>query len=311
MANKINAGYPQECYVVCASANFSLPSNEADTYGEVNSAGCPFPGKTDNHEFTPSSTPAALCQNGESADFSLTNIAVLNDGHISFDFTTGVTDSGAEDDVPRPVEGEMVWEEDFSEWTINDFWHQECHQGNMLWRKGLSFSGGTNSYAQLSSAASVWDADTYVTSTSLVSEVLDVNVDDYILSFDCSKYAKKRYTPDSIIVFVRKQGETVWVPVGQKRVDSEAWITHKFLIQKTCVPFELAFKGVVGKSSLIRLKHIALSRAISNSLRWAEKTEDKMCGYYSVTGTRAPSPHQGFNIIRFKGGTIKKVLLKH
>ena len=181
----------------------------------------------------------------------------------------------------------------------------------MLWRKGLSFSGGTNSYAQLSSAASVWDADTYVTSTSLVSEVLDVNVDDYILSFDCSKYAKKRYTPDSIIVFVRKQGETVWVPVGQKRVDSEAWITHKFLIQKTCVPFELAFKGVVGKSSLIRLKHIALSRAISNSLRWAEKTEDKMCGYYSVTGTRAPSPHQGFNIIRLKDGTIKKIILKH
>ncbi len=311
MANKINAGYPQECYVVCASSNFSLPSNEADTYGEVNSAGCPFPGKTDNYEFTPSSTPAALCQNGESADFSLTNIAVLNDGHISFDFTTGVTDSGAEDDVPRPVEGEMVWEEDFSEWTINDFWHQECHQGNMLWRKGLSFSGGTNSYAQLSSAASVWDADAYVTSTSLVSEVLDVNVDDYILSFDCSKYAKKRYTPDSIIVFVRKQGETVWVPVGQKRVDSEAWITHKFLIQKTCVPFELAFKGVVGKSSLIRLKHIALSRAISNSLRWAEKTEDKMCGYYSVTGTRAPSPHQGFNIIRLKDGTIKKIILKH
>ena len=311
VANKINAGYPQECYVVCASADYSLPSNEADTYGEVNSAGCPFPGSTGNHEFTPSSTPAALCQNGESADFSLTDIKFLNDDQISFGFTTGVVDPGGYEDEPRPIEGEMVWEENFSELAISDFWHQECHQGNMLWRKGLSFSDGTNSYAQLSSEASVWDANTYVTSTSLVSEALEVDVDDYILSFDCNRYAKKQYSPDSISVLVRKQGETLWVPVGQNRVDSEAWTTHKVLIQKTYVPFEIAFKGVVGKSSLIRLKHIVLSRAISNGLQLPENPADETSGYYSVAGTHTLTPHQGFNIIRLKDGTIKKILLKH
>ena len=44
--NTINASAPQMMYPVCASSSVSVPSSSSYSYGEINSAGCPFPGSS-------------------------------------------------------------------------------------------------------------------------------------------------------------------------------------------------------------------------------------------------------------------------
>ena len=76
--NSINASFPQNCYYVCASASDARPTSTPSSYGNVNSAGCPFPGSSDKHSFTPTTTPAALCVNGLNANFGILNIQEIH-----------------------------------------------------------------------------------------------------------------------------------------------------------------------------------------------------------------------------------------
>jgi M6 family metalloprotease-like protein len=54
----INATYPQKFYSVCASAAQD-PNNTPDSYGSINSAGCPFPGSSNKTAFTDNTLPSA------------------------------------------------------------------------------------------------------------------------------------------------------------------------------------------------------------------------------------------------------------
>lgn len=58
--NEINATAPQKCYVVCASSTSRHPGNTPISYGEINSAGCPYPGNSGNCNFGQSSIPKSF-----------------------------------------------------------------------------------------------------------------------------------------------------------------------------------------------------------------------------------------------------------
>ena len=82
--NTVNNKYPQKVYPVCASANTN-PTGTPASYGDINSAGCPFPGNTNKTSFTDYSIPSATAQNGDNTIKSLTEIKEQN-GVISFKF---------------------------------------------------------------------------------------------------------------------------------------------------------------------------------------------------------------------------------
>lgn len=73
--NSINSTFPQQCYVVCASSTYKKPSSSASTYGNINSAGCPFPGTANKREFSDASIPAALTIGGRETGINLTDIS--------------------------------------------------------------------------------------------------------------------------------------------------------------------------------------------------------------------------------------------
>ena len=52
-----NCSHPQKMYLVCASSTVAIPTSGASNYGNINSAGCPFPGTDNNTSFTGTSTP--------------------------------------------------------------------------------------------------------------------------------------------------------------------------------------------------------------------------------------------------------------
>ena len=87
----INCTHPQRMYPVCASSTTAIPAsgNPTTNYGNINSAGCPFPGSSNKTSFNGTSTPRMFrWTNTVISDKPITNITHSNQ-LISFDFMGG------------------------------------------------------------------------------------------------------------------------------------------------------------------------------------------------------------------------------
>lgn len=86
VGNAINVGHPQKLYPVSAGAHTD-PQGTPASYGNINSAQTPFPGTTDQTNFTDYSTPSAISWQGANTHKPLTNISLnQNDSTVTFDF---------------------------------------------------------------------------------------------------------------------------------------------------------------------------------------------------------------------------------
>lgn len=84
LMNTLNVTYPQALYTVCANAN-NDPSSNPSSYGDLTSAGAPFPGSSGCKEFSDYSLPSAKSRTGRMSYFKLSNIDEQQ-GKISFDY---------------------------------------------------------------------------------------------------------------------------------------------------------------------------------------------------------------------------------
>ena len=78
--NTVNSSHPQCFYPVCAA--YSEPQNKK--YGNVNSAGCPFPGSSNVTGFSSKTSPSAIAWNGSPAKVEICDIAMHSDGTVMF-----------------------------------------------------------------------------------------------------------------------------------------------------------------------------------------------------------------------------------
>ncbi len=126
--NRINSKFPQQCYPVCASSVFSSPDSHPESYGDVNSAGCPFPGASGKTGFSSTTVPAALTFSGGSTDIELKNIRLVGSDVC---FSSGNTHGGADDDSIPPVEDgeDLLWMESFEDLNWNDDCETACLSG--------------------------------------------------------------------------------------------------------------------------------------------------------------------------------------
>ena len=96
-SNTINVGHPQMMYPVCASAT-SDPDSDPQSYGSINSTGCPFPGSTNKTEFTDATTPSARSWAGANTGQPLTNIVFSGASDlVTLDYMGGDPTVGGED----------------------------------------------------------------------------------------------------------------------------------------------------------------------------------------------------------------------
>ena len=84
----VNATHPQRLYPVCASRNTQMPTATPSSYGNINTAGCPFPGTSNKTSFTDNSTPAMKSWANANTEKPITNIT-HSTRLISFDFMGG------------------------------------------------------------------------------------------------------------------------------------------------------------------------------------------------------------------------------
>jgi len=84
---EINATHPQRMYPVCASAAYPMPTEDPETYGEINSDGCPFPGSSNNTSFTDDTVPAMRSWANAKTNNPINDITNINKV-VTFNFVT-------------------------------------------------------------------------------------------------------------------------------------------------------------------------------------------------------------------------------
>ncbi len=83
--NTINAFHRQQFYPLCANATARIPTNDPNSYGNLNSASTPFPGTLGKTSLTDETTPSMRNWNGDPTGLPVTEIVEnVSGGSVSF-----------------------------------------------------------------------------------------------------------------------------------------------------------------------------------------------------------------------------------
>ncbi len=259
ITNTINAGYPQSCYPVCASSIYTKPNSSSLSYGDINSAGCPYPGTSNNREFSNTSTPATLCNNGNKSGITITEIREDENGNIILYHTL-------EKDVNiRPFD--IIWEEDFEQTSLSASWIQEDIYGKCEWSiRNASSNLNSNQYPNavkgdrfLCLAQNIKTFAKQRCSGKITSEKIKIaNSGKYALNMYCRKYNKDYSSTDTLSIYIRKE-KSEW----KKRYSTA--VTHmdkweELLIEYETTPtnIEIAIEGNISSGSNIFIDAISI-----------------------------------------------------
>ncbi len=250
--NKINAAYPQECYLVCASSKYKNPTADAASYGKMNEAGATFPGTTGNNVFNSESTPAALCQNGVESGVSLSEIALLDDGNISLFNGT----------LPEP---EAWWKENFEDmasfktWTVEDglagkysFYDSNEPEGGILkpfFQLPNPLEGGNYFYVSNRDASSCKGC--------IISDWIPNNpFRSFNLSFAYHITSRTIMQKNGLTLFYRVEGSSQWTQLFAATDATDEWVKQVVELPQTVKRYQLAFEFDVKSLSAICLDDI-------------------------------------------------------
>lgn len=278
--NKVNATYPQCCYIVCASSEYRAPSSVSDAYGQINGGGCPFPGESCQTEFGLTTVPGALCTDGTWAGFSFADICEHDDGSVIMSVKIGETEPATD----LVAAGDTVWHESFTGLFIPPFWTQTVIEGGGRWEMARSVSlMDNNCWLQLSPVLSPFEKAEKVV-TRLESSPLELDSDEYVLSLNvacCSNGAKGI---DDVSVNIFCNGQPVKEYEYNFKVYSEKWTTHSFCIGKDCLPLQFSITGTCYNNSILKIDDIVIRRRhASTAIKNAEALSRQ--GYiYDIDG---------------------------
>lgn len=254
--NTINASYPQCCTIVCASSSFKTPTSVSSSYGNINSAGCPFPGSSNNRGFGINTVPAAVCVDGTIAGFSLNDI-VENDYEITLDIKFGAPEEFEPDNNDSEI---IVWSESFDTSSFETDWKIAKTEGNNLW--GLRSTVSVferNKYIQISPSFLVFDRSKRSVS-SAKTPLLSLDDSQYLLSLKVSTTGESRYGKDSLIISFCNEESTVDVLVlilPQTKDWQEYSIPVKSERKQSC---SIELKGICYNETSLAVDDIVLFR---------------------------------------------------
>lgn len=283
--NTINSTYPQTCYVICASSGYRAVSSNPSSYGEIDSGGCPFPGETNQTDFNYYSIPAALCNTGNYAGFSITSILEKEDNTILLDVRF---DDEIYEEEPK-ADGEIIWKETFDNTFLNSFWAQENIEGYNGWKiqKSLSITD-SNGWLQLSPTFSPFDFQSKRIVTRLKSSTIEASEGKYVLSLkmSCTNTAEIEGAVDSVKISFYNYG--IYNDISYSfPVFTEVWAEHAVLINESMLPIEFSIDGICYRNSTLMIDDIVIQQKSENDTS-VKQIEDEKTNetIYTINGIR-------------------------
>ncbi|MDE6794530.1 MAG: M6 family metalloprotease domain-containing protein [Muribaculaceae bacterium] len=330
--NTINSTYPQQCYVVCASAKDVRPRASAQSYGNINSSGCPYPGSSNNMSFNNSSIPGAFCVNGQSAEVSLTNITQKSNGDISLYF--GKDSPG---DVPPPdeptnddeIEGELIWSDDFevTNHYLTQNWTVENLSGNGNWivktyssipsEKEPPVLNGNRYMAMEASETGIIMGDDKRYSCRIISNAIQLNAGEYVLTGRYGGYSSRKLSQDTLNVKLKTGIDEEWISYKSLHIKKRSeWDSLSIPITVTeAGSLYVAFEGNAEQKSLLFLDNLKLYKPYTGNIpqHSAETNEPvyvfNLNGIYLGNQELLNSLPSGIYIVR-QGKKVRKLMIK-
>lgn len=300
--NTINSTFPQQCYVVCASARYTRPRASASSYGSISSAGCPYPGTSHKTAFTKNTTPGSYCVNGHDAEISLTTITQLSNGDISLYYSKD--DTGGETPPDEPIDdevddnGDIIWSDDFEVPTHfrTQNWQIESLKGNGTWvtktytstpsEKEPPTLSGSRYMAMVSTESGSMMGDASRFSCRMVSNDIHLTTGDYILTGKYGGYATQKISNDTLNVEIYLESTGTWITVKTLRITKRSqWDTFSLPINcSTDDMLKLAFTGCAAEKSILFLDNLRLYLPRTDDISEFMACNNDLTLFYRIDG---------------------------
>ena len=267
--NKINSSYPQQCYIVCASSTEQKPSLDANSYGDINSDGCPYPGSTNNHRFSGNTTPATIALNGSILNITIEDISYDGDV-VSFMYYGDNIEPPIDPDTPEIKN--IIWYEDFEYGTFLRTWDiiNEKNNGNLEIVSvvntndtpsfPLAFSGKGYAILYSNEMTLLGNERTII---SLSSEDIKLHTDStYCLSFRARKINENRESNDSITIEDITGGKCVF-----DITEKESWKEYVFYIKGHNSDYNFVFTCNIQEGTKMFLDDIKIALVTSSNVQ--------------------------------------------
>lgn len=321
LSNTINSTHPQQCYPVCAGAKVSRPSSQVQSYGNINSSECPYPGSSQNVLFSDSSIPAALTFNGKKTGINLNNIRIENDNVLLYYGSTGNIPPDIPDDPDIPVNEEnVVWREDFENVALSSFWRYEDITGSGvldIYKKMMGHDTPKSPNAANGQGMAVFTpivsnmVDVPMASGRLISNIINLNAENqHTLSLAVRKYAvtSNKYDSLHIVIQTDKEIKAQHTALCQQ----EAWETISIPIPDETASCRVNIIFGAAYHSIIFLDDIKIMSSSTTSAKI--KTMCKNAGIsstvYDLYGRKIIKGALGLKIVRMNNGQVKKIYVK-
>ncbi len=240
--NNINTTHPQKCYIIAASSDKSVPNASPSSYGNINSAGCPFPGSLTKTSFNDKTIPSANCWNGLASNVNLSQISLHEDQTITFY-------SGMEE------EKKVAWSYGFEGENPLFSWEILQVEGNVQWQHEMidkanfpilkdeltPYAAEGKGYVSMKAKAL---SSAVVNSSLLILPELPLDGinNTYELSF---QYQNRDYfsKKGKLSVVYRTESSDEWFSIAEYSDLSSDWILKKILLPDIPKEYQLALKG--------------------------------------------------------------------
>ena len=304
--NEINASAPQKCYVVCASAQSQLPGNTPASYGDINSDGCPYPGRTRNTDFGQSSTPKAFYWDQTECGIEINNITMDSQGNITLTNNSAGASYETKEWTSLFFEGfegtsTILDDKASTVWVIED----NPENTMTIINKPIAYEGVRS--AQLSAQNTGKDMIDTLEFHCKPSPTGSLRIKI------CAAPLNLRFNKHNVIlVGYRTADDPDWHYTEVASKENNRW-------RRTFVDLPEGVDGtfrIVGKAfagSILAIDNIEVEQEIKNeenAINTAVRQYSRTLSIYSITGQQRSSMRPGLNIVINKNGTIQKINAK-
>lgn len=308
MKNVINASAPQHCYIVCASSKSRYPNNKPDSYGAINTSGCPYPGSTNNHEFSNTSIPSAFFWGSDECNIELNNIMIIDDDIIKLSNL-----SEGEGIIPKTQV--TIFTEGFETeplYTIINTqegkWENVENPHNPIGFIDRP-NAHTGTHCLQLSAKNSYFSDKKCCIEIMLPEYLNIS-DEAVFSGYYTSYGLSGKTTN-ILRFGILSEQDEW---EYKEIVSSVNLTWNPFVFNIPSGSQMTFRieGEASMGTIIAIDDIEVinivSTGIADNYNNAHRIEQLL--YYSIDGKRQTGLKKGINIIKDTNGRVYKRLIK-
>lgn len=311
--NGINSKAPQKCYLVCASSTTRRPGNTPSSYGNINSNGCPYPGKSNNRNFGQSSIPVAFFWDDVECGIELNNISIVTSGDIHLDNNGMAVDN---------TERERLFFEGFEDNHVSidiitddknsllPTWVVESNPNNPS-----KFIQRPSAYQGLKSlqlsAKNVSDKVTSLFSFN-IPEVEEKDRGGLRLKFFAYTLNPQADNHNSLLIFYRTKDLDEWQYIEVQSIVGNYWRQFTIELPRNIFP-QIKVKGTAHMGSVLAIDNLEVELFIENNetgYHDAQLYVNRNMSFYTLSGIRQGYCQKGINIIRDSNGKTYKIFVK-